>query len=120
MTLHASKPLPPIPEESIQNFASVGKQFPTIPPLGSPSQDGSFPQILGVSTTIPFKDNGTDTLITVNTLNNAPLTPFTLLDMWLKDLKDAGYVKFSAKAVFIEPFELLSRLKSTFKQAVPQ
>ena len=68
-------------------------------------------------TTIPFKDNGTDTLITVNTLNNAPLTPFTLLDMWLKDLKDAGYAKFSAKAVYVEPFELLSQLKSTFKQS---
>lgn len=66
--------------------------------------------------TIPFKDNGTDTLITVNTLNNAPLTPFTLLDMWLKDLKDAGYTKFSAKPLFIEPFELLSQLKSSFKR----
>ncbi len=68
-------------------------------------------------TTIPFKDNGTDTLITVNTLNNAPLTPFTLLEMWLKDLKDAGYNKFSAKAIYIEPFELLSQLKSSFKPA---
>jgi hypothetical protein len=49
MTLHDSKPLPPILEESINNFVSVGKQFPTNPPSGSPSQDESISQVLGVS-----------------------------------------------------------------------
>lgn len=48
---------------------------------------------------------------TFNTVTNAPLTPFTLLDMWSKDLKDAGYTKFSIKPLYIPSSELLAQLK---------
>lgn len=48
---------------------------------------------------------------TFNTATNAPLTPFTLLEMWGKDLKDAGYNKFTIKPVYIPPNELLAQVK---------
>lgn len=48
---------------------------------------------------------------TFNTATNAPLTPFTLLEMWAKDLKDAGYNKYSIKSVYIAPNELLTQIK---------
>ena len=43
----------------------------------------------------------------INTATNAPLTLFTLLEMWSKDLKDAGYNKFQIKSVYIPPNDLL-------------
>lgn len=49
---------------------------------------------------------------TFNTATNAPLTPFTILDMWAKDLKDAGYNKFSIKPVYIPSNDLIIQLKS--------
>lgn len=48
-----------------------------------------------------------------NTATNAPLTPFTLLEMWAKDLKDAGYNKFSIKCLYIPSTDLLNQLKPT-------
>ena len=48
---------------------------------------------------------------TFNTATNAPLTPFTLLEMWAKDLKDAGYNKYSIKSVYIAPTDLLNQIK---------
>jgi hypothetical protein len=50
---------------------------------------------------------------TFNTATNAPLTPFTLLEMWAKDLKDAGYNKYSIKSVYIAPTELLPQIKES-------
>ena len=47
----------------------------------------------------------------INTATNAPLTPFTLLEMWSKDLKDAGYNKFQIKSVYIPPNDLLTQVK---------
>lgn len=47
---------------------------------------------------------------TFNTVTNAPLTPITLLDMWSKDLKDAGYPKYSIKPVYIPSTDLISQL----------
>ena len=70
-------------------------------------------------TTCPFEtmmhsgNNGSNNNSTFNTATNAPLTPFTLLDMWTKDLKDAGYAKFAIKTLFIAPNDLLSQLKAT-------
>ena len=58
-------------------------------------------------------NNGSNNNSTFNTATNAPLTPFTLLDMWTKDLKDAGYAKFAIKTLFIAPNDLLSQLKAT-------
>lgn len=49
---------------------------------------------------------------TVNTATNAPLTPFTLLEMWSKDLKDAGYNKYQIKSVYIPPTDLLIQIKA--------
>lgn len=46
-----------------------------------------------------------------NTVTNAPLTPFTLLEMWAKDLKDAGYNKFTIKSLYIPPNDLLNQVK---------
>lgn len=69
-------------------------------------------------TTCPFEvmmntggnSNGNSVIINTssfNTATNAPLTPFTLLEMWSKDLKDAGYNKFSIKSLYIPPKDLL-------------
>jgi hypothetical protein len=48
-----------------------------------------------------------------NTATNAPLNPFTILEMWSKDIKDAGYSKFTIKSVFVEPNDLLAQLRTS-------
>lgn len=50
---------------------------------------------------------------TFNTATNAPLTPFTMLEMWSKDLKDSGYNKYSIKSVYISPSDLLTQIKES-------
>ena len=65
----------------------------------------------GYSSSASNGNNHNCTGPTVNTATNAPLTPFTLLEMWSKDLKDAGYNKYNIKSVYIPPAELLTQIK---------
>lgn len=64
--------------------------------------------------TLHFAPDDSILTSTFNTATNAPLTPFTLLEMWCKDLKDAGYPRFTAKFCFINSRELLTQLHSPY------
>lgn len=65
--------------------------------------------------TIPYALASKHCASSINTATNTPLNPLTLLEMWSKDMKDAGYARFTTKYCHIPPLDLLAQLGSAYQ-----
>jgi len=68
--------------------------------------------------TIPYHVASKHCASTINTATNTPLNAPTLLEMLCKDLKDAGYLRFTSKYCYVAPQDLLKQLGSAYQPKI--